>query len=264
MSPLVSRRTTLSMVLASAALGCRSSEQPAPAAARSASPSSPAWGGLRVANVTQMTEVERGGVAVVLLHGFGASGDDLVSLAQALQRPQTRFFLPAAPLELAGGGRAWWQIDAADRPRYITDAPDVAPAAPNPALAAARGAVQGVLRTALERYAPTSLSIVGFSQGAMLALDVALAGAPAVTRVGVLSGALLVDAAARLEVARAGHPPVFISHGRDDHRLPFSGGERMKAALEAHGFPVTWRPFDGGHQIPRDVVSELSRFLFGA
>ena len=264
MSLLVSRREALSWALASAALGCRSGEQPAPAAARSASSSTPAWGGLSVASVTQMPESERGGSAVVLLHGFGASGDDLLSLAQELQRPRTRFFLPAAPIPLVGGGRAWWQLDAADRPRYVTDSADAAASLPNAALEAARGAVQSVLRTVSERYAPDSLSIAGFSQGAMLSLDVALVGAPAVKRVAVLSGALLVDAAARLEAQLAARPAVFISHGRDDKRLPFEGGERMKAALEAHGFPVTWRPFEGGHQIPRAIVSELSLFLFGA
>lgn len=264
MPTVVSRRQALSWGLASAALGCRSGEQPAPTAARSASSPAPAWGGLSVASVTQMPESERGGSAVVLLHGFGASGDDLVSLAQELQRPGTRFFLPAAPIALAGGGRAWWQLDARDRPRYVTDSADAAASTPNAALDAARGAVQGVLRTVQARYAPAALSIAGFSQGAMLSLDVALTGAPPVKRVGVLSGALLVDAAARLETQPAAPPAVFISHGRDDKRLPFAGGERMRAALEARGFPVTWRPFEGGHQIPRDIVRELGLFLFGA
>ena len=51
---------------------------------------------------------------VVLLHGFGASGDDLVPLWPALQvSREVRFVFPEAPLaprEL-GGGRAWWPID---------------------------------------------------------------------------------------------------------------------------------------------------------
>ena len=35
-----------------------------------------------------------------------------------------------------------------------------------------------------------------------------------------------------------------------------------KDLLEKHGFPVTWRPFDGGHEIPPPVLAEVDRFLF--
>jgi phospholipase/carboxylesterase len=217
--------------------------------------------GLEVALVTQMRADERGGSVVVLLHGFGAQGDDLVPLARSLSRPGTRFLVPAAPLSLPGGGRAWWNIDSADRPRYVTDALE-APRTANADLGVARGAVQEVLRRAVQLYAPEQLFIAGFSQGAMLSLDVALAAAPAVQRVAVLSGALLVDAAERFGAPRASRPAVFISHGREDARLPFSGAERMRSELEQHGFAVTWQPFHGGHEIPDGVVAELKSFLF--
>jgi phospholipase/carboxylesterase len=226
----------------------------------------PAWGGLEITHVSPMREDERGGIAVVLLHGFGAPGDDLVPLAKSLSRSNTRCILPAAPLSLGNGGRAWWDIDASDRPRYVTDeaARPALTASPNAELEAARSAVAGVLRTTRERYAPQSVFLVGFSQGAMLSADLALAGQEPLDRVAVLSGALLMDAAAHLAAPRSLRPAVFISHGRQDQRLPFAGGERMKTELEQHGFTVTWRPFDGGHAIPPAIVSELSLFLFGA
>jgi phospholipase/carboxylesterase len=205
--------------------------------------------------VTSMREEERGGTAIVLLHGYGAPGDDLVSLARSLQRPRTRFILPAAPLSLPGGGRAWWDIEASDRPRYVTDPVGVQPPVPNVELEAARRSVQ--------LYAPEHLFIAGFSQGAMLALDVALAGSPPVERVAVLSGALLTDALALLDAPHPARPAVFISHGREDTRLPFSGAERLKSELEQRGFSVRFAPFSGGHEIPGAVVSELQSFLFG-
>ena len=264
MSLRISRREALSWALASAALGCRSESRKAPSVAVSAAPSALAWGGLDVAHVSQMRDDERGGSVVVLLHGFGARGDDLVSLAQALQVPRARFILPAAPLALAGGGRAWWNIDAADRPRYATDPQANAPSAPSAALDAARLAVQGVLRSALDRYVPDSLMLAGFSQGAMLSLDVALAAAPSVQRVAMLSGALLVDAATRLDAFNGARPAVFISHGHGDRRLPFAGGERARQALEMRGFSVKFRDFEGGHEIPEAIVAELKSFLFPA
>jgi phospholipase/carboxylesterase len=264
-----SRRSAL-LALAAAAFGCRSgSESNAHTAAPAASSAAPwhePWGGLRVTQVGSLREDERGGTAIVFLHGYGASGDDLVPLAKSLTHPQTRCVLPAAPLDLGGGSRAWWDILASDRPRYVTDDPG-APALttmPNFQLEIARSAVTGVLRTIRERYAPNALFVVGFSQGAMLALDLALAGTESIDRIAVLSGALLVDAAAHLPDARTTHPPIFISHGHQDPRLPFAGAERTKAELEAHGFPVTFRPFEGAHSIPPIIESALSDFLFAS
>jgi predicted esterase len=45
--------------------------------------------------------------------------------------------------------------------------------------------------------------------------------------------------------------------------VPFAGGARAKELLEAHGYAVTFRPFDGGHEIPSPVLADVERFLFG-
>jgi phospholipase/carboxylesterase len=261
LEPLLSRRRSLLLPLA--AVSCRSGERPTPAADTKSAPApAPAAVELEVALVTPMRGDEQGGIVVVLLHGFGAAGDDLVPLARSLARPRVRFIVPAAPLSLPDGGRAWWRIDAPERPRYVTD-DATPPRAGNSELDVARSAVQAVLRRAQQLYAPEQLFIAGFSQGAMLSLDVALAGAPPVERVAVLSGALLTDAAARLDTHGVPRPLLFISHGQEDQRLPFSGAERMKAVLEQHGLSVTWQPFHGGHEIPASVRAALQSFLFG-
>src|SRR5450432_406902 len=71
------------------------------------------------------------------------------------------------------GGRAWWHLEASDRPRYVLDepGPPMVSTLPNFELEVARSAVQGVLRTTRERYAPKALFLAGFSQGAMLSID---------------------------------------------------------------------------------------------
>jgi phospholipase/carboxylesterase len=225
-----------------------------------APPTTADWGGLQIAKVGQMREDERGGTAVVLLHGWGASGDDLVSLAHDLARPRTRFFVPAAPL-VEGAGRAWWHLDA-DRPSHAFDGEMPEGYQPRRQVSAVRRAVQTLLRTIRSRYAPDVLVLGGFSQGAMLSLDVALAADPAVDRVAVLSGSLLADSLEGLHATRTSRPPIFMSHGRRDAMLSFQGSERAKLTLEQHGFAVTWHPFEGAHEIPRAVVEHLKDFLF--
>jgi phospholipase/carboxylesterase len=258
-APRLSRRTLLAA--ASVGLGCQSRARPAVRAAASGT-GAPEWGGLQMASSGPMREAETGGTAVVLLHGWGAPGDDLVPLAEALTHPRTRFYVPAGPLPEMGGGRAWWHLDPSDRPLHAWDDQEVAGHQPHHQVLAARAAIQQVLRTIQSRQKPERLILGGFSQGAMLSLDVALAAEPPVDRVAALSGVLLADSLPGLKAARPVKPPVFISHGRQDQMLSYRGGEKAKELLERHGFSVTFHPFPGGHEIPMDVVSALRKFFF--
>ena len=211
-----------------------------------------------------MSEDERGGSAVVVLHGWGAPGDDLVPLAEALKRPGVRFFVPAAPLPEVGGGRAWWHLDPNTRPPHASTDQLVPGFVPNPAVVAARTAVQELIATVVDRYAPATVALLGFSQGAMLSIDVALAGAPGVDLVVAMSGVLLMDSVSALTAPHPTKPRFLLSHGRQDPVVPFSIGSRAKELIEKHGFVVTWRPFDGGHEIPSPVLADVDRFLFPA
>jgi phospholipase/carboxylesterase len=218
---------------------------------------------LDVETVTDMPESERGGTAVVLLHGWGARGDDLVPLARRLLRPRSRFFVPAGLLAKGIGGRAWWHAGAPDGPGQAWE--DAIPSGyvARPEVIAARQSVQQLLRDVRARYAPDVLVVAGFSQGAMLSLDVALAADPPVDRVGVLSGALLIDSLPALRAPRDKRPRVLVAHGRSDFRLPFHGAERASELLRERGYPVTFHPFDGAHEIPPDVALALSSLIFG-
>jgi phospholipase/carboxylesterase len=221
-----------------------------------------AWGGLEVVRVSDMGEDERGGIAVVVLHGWGAPGDDLVPIAQLLKRPGVRFFVPAAPLPEVGGGRAWWHLDPNARPPHAATDQPTPGFRPTPAVVAARQALQALIATVVDRHAPTTIALAGFSQGAMLAIDVALAGAPSVARVVAMSGVLLMDSVAALSAPRPSKPLFLLSHGRQDPVVPFAAGTSAKDLLEKHGFAVTWRPFAGGHEIPAPVLRDVEEFLF--
>src|SRR5208283_4589186 len=128
------------------------------------------YGGLRV-RLTGGIDRQGGGDGplVVLMHGFGAPGDDLVPLARVLDVPrEVRFAFPEAPLDLgpeAMNGRAWWWIDmmkiqvAAMRGETIDRSQDVPEG-----LAEARASIIAMLAELERALTPARLTIGGFSQ----------------------------------------------------------------------------------------------------
>ena len=223
--------------------------------------------GTLTARIAGGTDRDGGGTGpvVVLMHGFGAPGTDLVPLARELPVPQAvRFVFPEAPLELGFGGRAWWHIDMARlQDRFSKSAVARLTAEVPEGIDASREAVLGML-AALERdfgTKPETTVIGGFSQGAMLATDVVLRTQRAFAGLAVLSGTVIShDEWLPLMSARKGLP-VVQSHGRSDPVLPFAIAEQLRDELSAAGLAVEFIPFNGGHGIPGSVLEALSALI---
>ncbi len=211
------------------------------------------------------------GPVLVLMHGFGAPATDLVPLFRSVRvAPEVRFAFPAAPLVLDPSApddfapRAWWMIDIARMQTSILsgEGPVLARQTP-PGLPAARAAVRDMLLS-LERELdapPERVVLGGFSQGAMLACDVALRAERPPAGLVILSGApVSVDEWQTLSAGRAGLP-VLQSHGRSDPILPYAGAEWLRDLLEGSKLPVEWVPFNGGHGIPDAVLERLGPFV---
>lgn len=219
------------------------------------------------ARIAGGTDREGGGngPVVVLMHGFGAPGTDLVPLWRELAVPAAvRFVFPEAPLELGFGGRAWWQIDMARLQDRFTEGAVARLTKEVPeGIDAARAAVLGLL-TALERdfgSKPETTVIGGFSQGAMLATDVVLRSERAFAGLALLSGTIIShDEWQPLMTARKGLP-VVQSHGRADPVLPFAVAEQLHRELSSAGLAVEFVPFNGGHGIPGSVLEALSALI---
>ena len=96
----------------------------------------------------------------------------------------------------------------------------------------------------------------------MLSIDVALAGAPRVDRVVAMSGVLLVDSVPALTAPHATKPRVPAFPRTPRSRGAVRDRQPRQDLLEKHGFPVTWRAFDGGHDIPEPVLADVDQFLF--
>lgn len=212
------------------------------------------------------------GPTIVLLHGFGAPGDDLAGLAEMIPVPPGSTLVFPEALhdlsELAGplyeGARAWWMIDMARLERAMRSGSirDMSSEVPE-GLDEARAAVVEML-DALEREEGVALDrlvLGGFSQGAMLALDVALHTARAVAGLVLLSGTFIAEREWSPRMGGRARTPVFQSHGTADPILPFAIAEKLRDALATAGLPVTFDRFEGGHGIPPSTMKKLGDWL---
>jgi phospholipase/carboxylesterase len=213
------------------------------------------------------TDREGGGTGplVVLMHGFGAPGDDLASLWRVIDAPAgTRWAFPAAPVALGGmamGGRAWWMIDVerllAERARGGDTLAREAPAG----LSEAHARVVALLDALDAEIHPSAVVLGGFSQGAMLACDVALRTSRELAGLVLLSGTLVARDEWAPLVSRRHGLRVFQSHGVADAMLPYAQAEKLRDMLQEGGAAVTWVPFRGGHEIPGPVVDALGKWM---
>jgi phospholipase/carboxylesterase len=210
----------------------------------------------------------RNGPLVILLHGFGAPGHDLVPLAHALAVPAgTRFLFPEGPLSLSmgyGESRAWWLIDMArlEADRAAGRVRDLSKEVPR-GLPPVREAMDRFLNE-LPRLLPIDYRatvIGGFSQGAMLTCDLVMRKPIPFAGMVQLSGTLLARQDWQPSVAKRAGFPVFQSHGTQDTMLPFVMAERLRDELKGAGLSVEWHSFRGGHEIPDGILDRLSVFV---
>lgn len=182
---------------------------------------------------------------ILLMHGRGADAHDLADLAPLLDvAPGCRFVLPNAPRpwEAAPGmtfGWTWfdgWPPDAAS-------------------VAASRELLLKFIDEIKERYPTTALIIAGFSQGAMMSLEVGLR-TDAVALIAMSGGLYERHLPETLSPV-----PVFIGHGTIDDVVPISYGRRARLVLEEKGFDVDYHEYPMGHQIVMEEMEDVRAFI---
>ena len=100
------------------------------------------------------------------------------------------------------------------------------------------------------------IAIGGFSDGASYAISLGLINGDLFNSVVAFSPGFVVEGNPQ------GTPRIFISHGTRDHILPIDRcGRRIASRLKARGYDVTFREFDGDHEIPPEVVREGLHFF---
>ena len=187
---------------------------------------------------------------IVVMHGRGADANDLADLAPMIDGPAGyRFVFPNAPnaWEAAPGmtfGFTWFEGLPPDAP----------------SLRAARDRLTEFLDAALKRFPtpPGKIVLAGFSQGALMALDVGLrrddlAGIVAMS--GALDERDLPDLSARK------HRRVLIVHGTADEMINVNMARRARRVLESRGLDPEYHEFPIGHQVSTESMAVVGEFI---
>ena len=193
---------------------------------------------------------------VVFLHGYGADGNDLISIGQLWQQylPDVAFASPHAPspCDQNPAGRQWFGLTRMNAQLLAAGVQSAAPA------------LNQFLDAELQRYSmpPSRLALVGFSQGTMMSLHVGLRR-PALAAILGYSGLLAMPEYLASEIRC--RPPVLLIHGDADMTLPVEASYAAAETLGAAGVPVQFHTCEGlGHGIDQFGLAEGAKFLSAA
>ena len=191
---------------------------------------------------------------VILLHGYAADGDDIISLGKQWQRmlPDAAFAAPSAPEFCSNPpmGFEWFDTSSADPADHWHGVE-----ASSPALTAF---IEGEL--AAHGLDGTALALAGFSQGAIIALHVGLRRDPGPTAIVSFSGTLIGVEQLKAEIAP--RPEVMLIHGERDDVIPVEALQYTQTALLREGVPVRTHVAEGiAHGIDGESTWLAGAFL---
>ena len=191
---------------------------------------------------------------VILLHGVGADGADLITLSQAMAEalPHARFIAPNGPepCDMAPMGYQWFSLSDRNPATMLAGIQRSAPL------------IDAFIDEELSRdeLDDHQLALLGFSQGTMMSLHVAPRRQKAMAGVLGFSGALL--APEKLVDEAISKPPFLLIHGDADQVVPVQALQAAAAGLQAAGLPVQWSVRPGlPHGIDPEGIAAGSAFL---
>lgn len=189
---------------------------------------------------------------LVLCHGYGADGNDLIGLAPHLQQflPTTAFVAPNAPERCPGAGYQWFPISRLDPHETHRGVESAAPA------------LEDFLDGELKRMGlpPERLILAGFSQGTMMSLHVGLRRSVKPTAILGFSG--MLTSPESLPPLGSDTPPILLTHGDVDNVIPPQALFMAAGALGRAGALVQWHLSRGAaHTIDQEALLLGAVFL---
>ena len=199
-------------------------------------------------NHTAPNTAEKKQPALFLLHGMGSNEDDLPQLVKEFESTHHIFSLRGPIVHKPG--YAFFLIEEIGKPvRDIFDQIVTH--------------IQAFIREAIFEYNldPTDITLLGFSQGAILSQTIALTMGEEINKVVALSGYIPTFVKTEYSKRNIEHLSIFISHGDYDYVIPSQWGLDSKEYFEATGAKVTFKTYNEGHGVTPENHRDLVAFL---
>lgn len=218
----------------------------------------------KIAGIDCLVEEGESSTAAVILHGYGADAYDLYPLHEFFHFDGTWYFPNGIlPVPFGNGmeGRAWFPISIAEKLQNAMltgNWKEVENFSP-PGLEDALQSLNQFLDEIPQSY--ENIVLGGFSQGAMLSLEIFLHRKERPAKLLLLSGTLLQkDKWRALADQKTGYE-FFQSHGTDDPILPFPVAEKLNKELNEAGMRGELHSFSGGHTIAPALLNPINEYL---
>ena len=187
---------------------------------------------------------------IITLHGRGTSGQEMMPLADQIHLPSLRWIFPDGPMPFPGGfgGRMWYESPT-EGPRGVH---------------ASRDLLFELLDHLIthEKVPEDRMVLMGFSQGAVMSLDVGLRYPQRLAGIVALSGHLAVPLKLSAEKSEASAGmSILLVHGKLDEVVPVKGSREAQAALRKEGYRVRLCEFLMAHQVIPDEIEVVRRYL---
>ena len=196
----------------------------------------------------QWEEIPSSGKAkacAIFLHGRGTNGEDLMPLAEAFDLPALRFIFPHAPFPCPDlpGARMWFGLTSEGMPGIETS----------------RNLLNALINQVIQnsKVQAEKVFLLGFSQGAVMALDVGLHFPERLACIAALSGFLALPEGLQEKSSASLSVPIFLLHGTEDQVVRAEGSRRAYKLLSSAGYDVQIKEYEMGHQIIGDEIALL-------
>lgn len=191
---------------------------------------------------------------LLLLHGYGSNEEDLFSFATEL--PDEYYIVSArAPYDMQYGAYAWYAINFDADENKFSD---------HEQAKISRDLIAQFIDELIQTYPiePKNITLVGFSQGAILSYAIALSHPDKVQRVVALSGyvsePILEENYLRNDLSKL---KIFHSHGTADQVIPVEWARKTKPFLEKLGVNSNYKEYPVGHGVAPQNFYDFKNWL---
>ena len=186
--------------------------------------------------------------AIIALHGW--KGDEYVfeQVAKLIKLENSEWFFPRAPYKAdSGEGNSWfggndetgWEFDKTFD-----------------------GMNNLIKKIQKSGYSPSKIFLVGFSQGACLAIDFALRLPFSIGGIVAIAGFIKFKERFLEEASKeSGDTPILLMHGKQDDIIPIKAGKTAYNILHERGYPIYFESYNAKHKIPLKKMNLINEFI---